>query len=118
MLQYVKQYLPLKIVQKMYTSLIEPYFRYCCPVWDCAGTTTLQKLQKLSNRAARIATNSCYNALSEPLMEELGWLTIEQLIKLETVKFVCKALHNETPRYMKEMFHKLSDTQSRELYNS
>ena len=118
MLQCVKQYLSLKIIQKMYTNLIEPYFRYCCPVSGCIGTTTLQKLQKLPNMAARVATNSCFDAPSEPLIQQLGWLTIEQLIELETVKVVYKALHNEAPPYMKELFLKLSNTQCRELRNS
>ena len=45
-------------------------------------------------------------------MKELGWLTIEQLIELERVKVVYKGLHNETPLYIKELFLKLSDTQS------
>ena len=44
-------------------------------------------------------------------MQELGWLTIEQLMELETVKVLYKALHNEAPLYMKELFLKLSDTQ-------
>ena len=86
MLQYVKQYLLLKIVQKMYLSLIEPYFRFCCPVWSCVGTTIIQMLQKLQNRTARVATNSSCDTPSEPLIEELSWLTIDQVIKLETVK--------------------------------
>ena len=120
MLQYAKQYLPLKIIQKVYTGLIEPYFRYCCPVWGCIGTTTLQKLQKLQNRAARVAINSCFDRCtpSEQLIQQLGWLTIEQLIELEAVKVVYKALHNEAPPYMEELFLKLSNTQCRELRNS
>ena len=118
MLQYVKQCLPLKIIQKMYTSLIEPYFRYCCPVWGCIGTTTLQKLQELQNRAARVATHGCFDAPSEPLIQQLGWLAIEQLIELETVKVVYKALHNEGAPYMKELFLKLSNTQCWELRNA
>ena len=118
MLQYAKLYFLLKIVQKMYTSLIEPYFRYCCLVWGCAGAITLQKLQKLQNQAARMATNSRYDAPSKPLIQELSWLTIEKLIKPETVKVVYKALHTEAPHYMEELFIKLSDTQSRELCNS
>ena len=117
MFQYVKQYLPLKIVQKMYLSLIEPYFRYCCPVWGCVGTATIQKLQKLQSQAARVATNSSFDAPSKPLIEELVWRTIDQLIKLETVKVVYKALHNEAPLYKKELFLKLSDTKSKELRN-
>ena len=65
--------------------------------------------------AARVATNSCFDAPSEPLIQQLGWLTIEQLIELETVEVVYKALHNEAPPYMKELFLKLSNTQCREL---
>ena len=66
-LQYVKQYPPLKIIQKIYTSLFEPYFRYYSPVCGCEGTTTLQKLRKLQNRVARVTKNSCFYASSNPL---------------------------------------------------
>ena len=96
----------------MYKSLIEPHLRYCCPVWGAAGNTALQKLQKLQNRAARIVTNSPYDAHSEPLIQKLGWPTIKQLIESETAKVVYKALHNEAPDYLKGLFHRLSDTQS------
>ena len=51
------------------------------PVSGCIGTTTLQKLQKLQNRAARVVTNSCFDAPSEPLIQQLGWLSIEELIE-------------------------------------
>ena len=118
MLRLAKHYLPLETVQMMYRSLLEPYFRYCCPVRGSASSTNLNKLQKLQNRAARIVTNSPYDAHSEPLMKELDWLTIKQLIDTETVKVIYKALHNEAPEYVKEIFHRLSDTQSREFHNS
>ena len=32
-LRYAKQHLPPATIGTMYRSLIEPYFRYCCPVW-------------------------------------------------------------------------------------
>ena len=41
-----------------------------------------------------------------------------ELIDTETVKIVYKALHNESPKYLKELFHRLSDVQNRELRNS
>ena len=31
MISYAKNYLPLTTVQIVYTSIIEPYFRFCCP---------------------------------------------------------------------------------------
>ena len=118
MLRYAKRYLPLVTVEAMYKSLLEPHFRYCCPVWGAAGITALQKLQKLQNRAARIVTNSPYDAHSQPLIQKRGWPTIQELIESETAKAVYKALHNEAPNYLKGLFHRLSDTQSSMLRNS
>ena len=69
MLRLAKRYLPLKTVQMMYRSLNEPYFRYCCPIWGSASSANLQRLQKLQNRAARIVTDSAYDAHSDPLIK-------------------------------------------------
>ena len=118
MLRLAKRYLPLETVQMMYRSLIEPYFRCCCPIWGSASSTNLRRLQKLQNRTLRIVTGSPYDAYSKPLIKELGWLTIKQLIDTETVKIVYKALHNEAPKYLQGLFHRLSDMQNRELRNS
>ena len=62
--------------------------------------------------------NSPYDAHSKQLIKALSWLTIKQLIDTETVKRVYKALHNKAPKYLKELFHSLSDIQNRELRNS
>ena len=117
MLRLAKRYFPLETVQMMYKSLIEPYFKYCCPTWGSASSTNLQRLQSLQNRAARIVTDSLYDAHSEPLIKKLGWLTIKQLIDTEIVQIVYKALHNEAPKYIKELYLRLSDIQNRELRN-
>ena len=50
MLKYSKRYLPLLTIQSMYKSLVEPYFRYCCPVSGSCGSTAINELQKLQNR--------------------------------------------------------------------
>ena len=118
MLRLAKRCLPLETVQIMYRSLIESYFRCCCPVWGSANSTNLQRLQKWQNRTARIVVDSPYDAHSEQLRKELGWHTIKQMIHTETVKIVFKVLHNEAPKYLKELFHRLSDIQNRELRNS
>ena len=62
--------------------------------------------------------NSPYDAHSQTLIQNLGWPTIKELIDLETAKVVYKALQNEAPDYLKGLFHRLSDTQSRMLRNS
>ena len=68
----------------MYKGIVEPNFNYCYSVWGSCGTTKLNKLQKLQNRAARTVRNSQFDSSATSLIQDLGWPTIEQLIHPET----------------------------------
>ena len=83
-LKHAKKFLPFSAFTSLYTSIIEPHFRYCCSVWGCAGTTETNRLQNLQNRAARIVTNSSFDTSSNQLIENLGWKTINELIEIES----------------------------------
>ena len=102
MLKYSKKFLSLETVQKMYLGIVEPHIGYCCSVWDCAGDTILRKLQKIQNRAARIVTNSPFDKASLPLISQLGWLNIRQMIDFETATMVYKSLHGIASPYMQD----------------
>ena len=115
---YSKNFLSLKTVQKMYLGIVELHIRYCCSVWGCAGDTTLQKLQNMQTRAASIVTDSPYNKTSLPLISQLGWLNIKEMIDFETATMVYKSLHGLAPPYMQDMFHKLSDCRNRALWST
>ena len=97
---------------------MESYFRYSCPVWGVAGINAINRLQKLQNRAARIVTNSAYDASALPIIRKLGWPTINELIESETLKTVYKSVNDQAPIYLTEMFARLSDTCKRELRNT
>ena len=118
MLKYSKRYLPKESLIMLYRGLVEPYFRYCCPVWGSCGATALDKLQKLQNRAARIVTNSPYDASALHLIGSLGWLTIKELIDFETSKMVYKSLNVLAPDYLRNIFQKISEATNRQLRNS
>ena len=72
-LKFAKHFLPLSVVKNLYTSIVEPHFQYCCSVWGCCNSTDILQLQRLQNRAARIVTNSQFDAPSKPLIQSLGW---------------------------------------------
>ena len=55
MLKYSKKYLPLLTIQTMYKSLVEPYFRYCCPVFN---EGSIQKVGKHTFRDTLICMKS------------------------------------------------------------
>ena len=57
-LKKVKPFLNSENIDTLYRSIIEPYFSYCCLVWDSIGDTLSNSLQRLQNRAARIVTGA------------------------------------------------------------
>ena len=75
-------------------------------------------LCQLQNRAARIATNSPYDAPSQPLLEKLGWQPIKELINIETTMMVYRSMNNEAPSYLTNLFERLSQNTVRELRNT
>ena len=48
-LKYFRKFLPRNTLSKMYRSIVEPHFRFCCSVRGCCRVTKLQTLQKLQN---------------------------------------------------------------------
>ena len=99
LIKHAKKFLPSGVLQKMYRGIFEPHFSYCCSVWDCCSETKLNSLQKIQNRAARITTNSLYDAPAVPLLQNLGWPSIRDLIKKETATLTYKALNSLAPQY-------------------
>ena len=71
-LKYSKRYLPITAVKTLHTSIVGPDFQHCCSVWGCCNAAEIQHLQKLKNRAARIVTNSSFDAAIKPMFESLG----------------------------------------------
>ena len=102
----------------MYRSMVEPYFHLCCPVWGVCGTTALNKLQKLKNCAARIMTNSPYRMSAPPIIKQLGWLTVNDLLETETLKMVYRFINYEAPEYLTGLFQKLTESSARQLRNT
>ena len=117
-LKHAKSFLPKESFLTLYTGIIEPHLRYCYSVWGCAGSTEINRLQKLQNRAARIITNSSFDTPSRPLIEGLGWKTIEELISYESKIMVFKSLNELAPRYLCNLFTKNSQCSSRNLRNT
>ena len=87
-LKHAKSFLPMASLKTLYTDTVEPYFRYCCSVWGCAGSTEINQLHKRQNRSVRIITNSSSDTPSRSLIMELGWKTIEEIIDNES-KALC-----------------------------
>ena len=53
----LRKFIDTSTLVLVYNALIQPYFDYCCEVWDTLGKGVSEGLQKLQNRAARLIMN-------------------------------------------------------------
>ena len=103
------------VLNKMYRGLVEPQLIYCCSVWGCCSESKINVLQNIQNRAAIIVTNSPYDAPAAPLIQNLGWPTISNLIRKETATLTYKSLNSLAQAYMRKLFTEYSDDSERSL---
>ena len=118
LLKYAKRFLPQNSLKRLCTSTVEPHSRFCCAVWGCCDITEISKLQRLHNRAARIITNSSFDAPSKQLIQNLNWKTINDMIKHEIRTVVYKSINNIAPQYMSNMFTRNLQDATRQLRNA
>ena len=84
--------------------LVQPYFDYCCVVWDNCSKTLADKLQKLQNRAARILNFSSYDVDVDVVLASIDWKKFETQRKIQKAVMVHKSLHGLAPDYLRSMF--------------
>ena len=76
MIRRMTAFVPQSTLISVYNSIILPHIDYSSLVWDIGNEYSLQRLQKLQNRAARILAGKSYDVTSEEIMEELSWQTL------------------------------------------
>ena len=64
----------------------------------------------MQNFAAHILTNTRKYDHISPVLHELGWLTIEELLRLHDVTMMCKCLNGLMPGYLTSKLVKHSET--------
>ena len=99
MLKYSNRYLPLHTIQRMYNSKIDPHIRYCCSVWGCAGHFSIKNC-KSYKIGLLVLSNSPNDRSSLPLILQLGWLTVKEMIDFETAFTVYSVLKELAPSYL------------------
>ena len=82
------------------------------------GAIEENQLQKLQNRAARIPTNSRYDADARLLLSILGLKAIQDLFDTETNTMVFKALNDLAPEHLSKLFIRNSETHLLALRNT
>ena len=103
-LNILKIYLPLNVLRIIYNSLILPHLNYGILLWGHQAKQTKQ-IQVIQKRAVRILTGSKYNSHTEPLFKQINLLKVNDICKLNEIKFYYKLVHKQQPQYFNSFTH-------------
>ena len=94
-LNRLKRYLPSFILKTIYNSLIQSNLNYCLTAWgyNCGRLKFIQK------KAIRIVCNSKYLGHSLPLLKKSGLLRLEDMFKLNMLKWYHRFINKKLPKY-------------------
>ena len=96
----LKHYLPQRILQILYNSLILSHLNSNITAWGFAS----HKLCRLQKRALRLITDSRYNAHTQPLFKALCTLTLDDTFKMQCLKFYYKCIQGKLPPFFDTFF--------------
>ena len=92
----LKHVLPKSIRIILYNSLILPHINYCLMIWGYQ----CNRIIKLQKKAIRIISVTKYNSHTEPLFKSLSVLKVEDLLKVQILRFYYKFIHKQLPAYL------------------
>jgi len=114
-LKRVKPFVKRDCLINIYKAIIEPYFNYCCLVWDSIGDTLSDKMQKMQNRAACIISGAPYDCVrTKDMFESLGWKTLKEKRLEQKAIMAYKIVNNQVPSYLSDLFE---NNIGKEIYN-
>ena len=92
----LKHYLPQRILQILYNTLILSHLNSNITAWGFASHT----LYILQKRALMLIRDSKYNAHTQPLLKVLGTLTLDDTFKMQCLKFYYNFIQGNLPPFL------------------
>ncbi len=101
-LHKLKHFVPLNAKVMIYNSLILSHLNYCVVAWDYR----CERITKLQKRIIRILSISKYNTHTQPIFKILSLLKVNDILKLQELKFHYIYENNLLPHYLQNVLFK------------
>ena len=102
----LKHFVPLNTRITLYNTMILSYIYYGILVWGHSS----DRIKILQKRAIRIINLSSYRAHTEPLFKKLKLLKVEDIFKVQLLKFYYRYRHQALPVYLQNLpFYQIMD---------
>ena len=111
----LKHILPAYVLKQLYFAFFHPHLLYGIIIWAATFKSYLEPLNILQNKAIKIIDNRKWCDRVTPIYKHLNILKLEDLLNLETSKFMFKLMNGSQlqPGIFSSFFTKVSNIHSR-----
>lgn len=99
-LRRIRKYLSKQTTETLVHALISCRIDYCNSLLYGIPDTTLKKLQRVQNAAARLVSGTPRFCHITPVLAELHWLPVAARIKFKILLLTFKAINGQSPDYI------------------
>ena len=100
----IRRYLTVQDAEKLIHALISSKFDYCNALFNGIKMSSLKKLQKVQNYAARLVHQlPSHQAIDSEVLKDLHWLCVEKRIIFKLLLLVHKYFIGNAPNYFFEL---------------
>ena len=115
----IEPFVPVDTLEKVYKSLVQPYFGYCSPLWDNQGILLKDKLQRFQSCASRVRTGASYNVRSTDIIQTISWDTLDVRRLLAKSTWMYEIQNDDTaPNLRNSFLRRKADQTDYHLRNS
>ena len=99
----IRKYLTDEATSKVVHAFVTTKLEYCNHLYFGLPKYQVNKMQRVQNTAARLATRSSKHDHITPLLQQLHWLPVSYRIVFKILLLVYKARHGLCPGYVSEL---------------
>ena len=94
----------------LFNAVVKPILGYCCTVWSNCSVENLLRLLQEQKRCARSILDATINDSSVELFYKLGWLPIDDIIRVRKLFMLHKFSQGHCPVYFSSYFKYVRST--------
>lgn len=102
-LRHIRSIITQEVALTLACSLINSRIDYCNSLLHGAPSSSLDRLQRVQNSAARVVMSVGHRVHAEPLLESLHWLPVRQRVEFKLALLMYKIGCSGTPSYLKRL---------------
>ena len=99
-MQNLREIIPFHLRKRITEGIFTSVLAYCLPVFGGCDKFEMEALQIMQNKAARLVTHAPQRASRKDMFNQLGWLTVHQLVFYHSVLATFRIRGSKEPEYL------------------